>query len=100
MRQQDIIARLQKTEAALRQFGVGSLFLFGSHSRDEAQSGSDVDVFVDPVSKDNFGFLPFMSAYETIRNAVGGDADVGYSTRDGLDHYIRPEAERRAIRIF
>lgn len=100
MQQKDIIGRLRQTEFDLRQFGVGALFLFGSYSRDEAESGSDIDVFVDPISTENFGFLPFMSVYEAIRKAIGSDVDLGYSTRDGLNRYIRPDAEQQAIRIF
>jgi uncharacterized protein len=100
MRRQDVIAKLRATEPALRHLGVGALFLFGSHARDNARDDSDIDVFVDPVSAERFGFLPFMSAYETICRAVGNDLDVGYSTREGLDPYIRPEAERQAVRVF
>jgi uncharacterized protein len=38
-----------------------------------------VDVFVDPVPERDFGFLPFMDAYQTIQEAFG---------------------EREAVRIF
>ena len=100
MRRDDIIARLKKTEPALRARGVGALYLFGSVARDEAQSSSDVDVFVDPDSDERFGFLAFMDAYETIQKAIGDNAEVGYSTRDGLSPYIRANVEREAIRIF
>jgi hypothetical protein len=41
-----------------------------------------------------------MSVYEAIRKAIGSDVDLGYSTRDGLNRYIRPDAEQQAIRIF
>ena len=100
MRRDDIIARLKQAEPALRARGVGALYLFGSGARDEANSDSDVDVFVDPDSDERFGFLAFMDAYETIQKAIGGDAGVGYSTRDGLSPYIRANVEREAIRIF
>ena len=100
MRRDDIIARLKQAEPALRARGVGALYLFGSVARDEAQASSDVDVFVDPDSDERFGFLAFMDAYETIRKAIGGDAEVGYSTRAGLSPYIRVNVEREAIRIF
>ena len=63
-------------------------------------SDSDVDVFVDPDSDERFGFLAFMDAYGTIRKAIGGNAEVGYSTRAGLSRYIRTNVQREAIRIF
>ena len=100
MRRQEVIAKLKETEPALRAFGVGALYLFGSHARDEAKSGSDVDVFVDPAADRDFGFLPFMDAYETIQRALGDAVEIGYSTRTGLSPYILGDVEREAVRIF
>lgn len=100
MRRDEVIARLKEAEPALRGFGVGALYLFGSHARDEGRADSDIDVFVDPAPGENFGFLPYMDAYQTIQHAIGRDAEVGYSTREGLSPYIRAEVEREAVRIF
>jgi predicted nucleotidyltransferase len=100
MRSHDVIDRLKKTEPALRATGVGALYLFGSHARGDAASDSDVDVFVDPQTDEAFGFLEFMKAYATIVDAVGPNVEVGYSTREGLSHYIRDSVEREATRIF
>ena len=100
MHRDEVIARLRQTEPALRYFGVGALYLFGSHARGEARPDSDIDVFVDPVTDERFGFLQFMEAYETIRKTVGEDVEVGYSTREGLSPYIRANVENEAIRIF
>jgi predicted nucleotidyltransferase len=100
MRRDEAIAKLRETEPALRGFGVEALYLFGSHARDEAESGSDVDVFVDPAPDRDFGFLPFMDAYETIQRAFGDAVEVGYSTRTGLSPYIVRDVEREAVRIF
>jgi uncharacterized protein len=98
MRRDDVIAKLKQTEPALRGFGVAALYLFGSHARDEAKPDSDVDVFVDPAPSREFGFLPFMNTYETLKQAVGENVD--YGTRNGLHPLLRPEIEREAIRIF
>jgi predicted nucleotidyltransferase len=100
MRRRDVIARLKVAEPSLRRRGVGALYLFGSYGRDDAQSESDVDVFVDPAAEDRFGFLEFMGAYEAIQNAVGADVAIGDSTRDGLSPYARADIEREAVRIF
>jgi uncharacterized protein len=100
MRREDVIARLKQTEPALRAFGVGSLYLFGSHARDEAGSESDVDVFVDPASDKDFGFLSFMDAYEALQNAFNHQVEIGYSTRMGLSPHIRQDVEREALQIF
>ena len=100
MRRDEIIARLRKVEPKLRTFGVGALYLFGSHARDEARADSDVDVFVDPISEASFDFLKYMDAYETIRKSVGENVPVGYSTREGLSPYVRANVEHEAIRVF
>jgi predicted nucleotidyltransferase len=100
MRRDEVIAKLKKTEPALRGLGVAGLYPFGSHARDEAKSDSDVDVFVDPAPDRDFGFLPFMDAYETIQKAFGDAVEIGYSTRTGLSPYIVGDVERKAVRIF
>jgi predicted nucleotidyltransferase len=100
MGRDEVIAKLRQTEPALRGLGVAGLYLFGSHARDEAQSGSDVDVFVDPAPDHEFGFLPFMDAYQTIQRAFGDAVEVGYSTRTGLSPYVLGDIEREAVRVF
>jgi predicted nucleotidyltransferase len=98
MRRDEAISRLKATEPTLRAFGVAALYLFGSHARDEAGPNSDVDVFVDPASERQFGFLPFMDTYEALQEAVG--AGVDYGTRNGLHPLLRAEIERGALKIF
>lgn len=100
MRRAEVLSKLKETESALRAKGVEALYLFGSHARDEATADSDVDVFVDPVSNERFGFLEFMDAYETLRKAVGTNIELGYSTREGLSRYVRKDIERDAVRVF
>jgi predicted nucleotidyltransferase len=100
MRRDDLVAKLKKTEPALRANGVRALYLFGSHARDDGRKGSDVDVFVDPQTDDDFGFIEHMNAYAAIVDAVGPGIDVGYSTRDGLLKYARGSVEREAPRVF
>ena len=84
----------------MRALGVAALYLFGSHARDEAVSTSDVDVFVDPASDQDFNFLDFMDAYEALQNAFGHRIEIGYSTRTGLSPYVRKDVEQEALRIF
>jgi predicted nucleotidyltransferase len=100
MHRDDVIAQLKQTEPALRALGVARLYLFGSYARDEAGPESDVDVFVDPASDDDFGFLPFMEAYEALRNAFDQRLEIGYSTRAGLSPHILRDVEREALRVF
>jgi predicted nucleotidyltransferase len=100
MRRDDVIAKLKQTEPALRGFGVAALYLFGSHARDEAGPDSDVDVFIEVAPDATFGLSPYMAVYRVLEDAFEHNAEIGYSTRDALSPYIRPEAEREAVRIF
>jgi predicted nucleotidyltransferase len=100
MRRDEIIAKLRKAEPVIRAHGVAALYVFGSHARDEGRADSDIDVFVDPASDEEFGFLEFMGVYEEIRKVFGQGVDIGYSTRDGLSPYVRSEVEREAICFF
>ena len=80
--------------------GSGRALPVRFNARDEARADSDVDVFVDPESDERFGFLQYMDAYQTIRDAIGTDVEIGYSTREGLSRYVRAGIEREAIRVF
>jgi predicted nucleotidyltransferase len=100
MRREEIIAKLKQAEPALRRAGVEALYLFGSIARGDERPDSDIDLFVDPKSDEEFGFLEFMDAYQAIQEAVGNSADIGYSTRAGLSRHIRPSVEKEAIRVF
>lgn len=99
MNRAEVIARLKTVEPQLRARGVGALYLYGSHARDEAEAGSDVDVFVDAVDDHAFGFLSSMDAYRILEGVFPG-IEVGYSTRDGIVPCYRPYIEHNAVRIF
>ncbi len=98
MRRAEVIAKLKQAEPAIRALGASSLYLYGSHARDQAQPASDVDVFIDKNPTVDFGLHEFMGIYLTLRQALG--AEVGYTTREGLVEFYRPNIEREAIRVF
>ncbi len=98
MRRAEIIAQLKQIEPALRAFGVGGLFLFGSHARDAAGPTSDIDVFVDPANETTFDFVRYMDAYEALKDVVGESLD--YGTRNGLHPLMRSNIEREAVKVF
>jgi predicted nucleotidyltransferase len=95
----ELIAKLKSVEPELRAHGVGALYLFGSHARDEAREDSDIDVFVDPGTQGFYDLEHFVGAYEVICEAIPG-REIGYGTRNGLSQYIRHAVEHEAIRVF
>ena len=100
MRRDEVIAKLKQTEPALKAFGVAALYLFGSHARDEAEPGSDIDVFVDITPGAAFGLSPYVGAFRVLEDAFDHQVEIGYSTRDALSPYIRADVEQQALRIF
>ena len=98
MRRDQVIGKLKAIEPAIRALGANALYLYGSHARDEARPDSDVDVFIDKDPTRQFGFDEFMTIYFKLKEALG--ADVGYTTREGLVEFYRPDIEREAIRVF
>ena len=98
MRREQVITKLKAAEPAIRALGASALYLYGSHARDEARPDSDVDIFIDKDPNRPFGFDAFMDIYFKLQETLG--ADVGYTTRDGLVDFYRPDIERQAIRVF
>lgn len=99
MNRSEVIERLKSVEPDLRAYGIGALYLFGSHAHDTAEPQSDVDVFVDPAGDEFYGLANYIGAYDRIRS-VFLHAAIGYSTRSGLDQYIRSKVEAEAVRVF
>lgn len=99
MTRTEVIAELKTVEPALRQRGVAALYLFGSHARDEARAGSDLDVFVDPADENAFGLTSFTETLAVLQQTLPG-IELGYSTRGSIVPCYRPYIEDGAIRIF
>ena len=98
MRQAEVINTLMSKEAAIRNLGVGALYLYGSHARDEARPDSDVDLFFDKDPDRPLGFLELTGLKIMLEDAFGRQVDVG--TRTGLHPVLRSEIEASAIRVF
>jgi predicted nucleotidyltransferase len=54
-------AQLRALAKGLREHGATSLYLFGSTSRNEARSGSDLDLFIDYDPRGSFNALAWSS---------------------------------------
>jgi uncharacterized protein len=99
MLREDVIRRLETTKSKLKCIGVGSLYLYGSHARNEASADSDIDVFIDPMTGVKFGFDAFMEGYEILQHTFPGQ-EIGYGTRKGIGPHYMPVIEAGAIKVF
>jgi hypothetical protein len=83
----DVLRRLSRVSAGIRELGVQRLSLFGSFVRGEQRSGSDVDLLVEfqegRKTFDNFMDLSFL-----LEEVLG--RKVQLVTRDSLSPYIGP----------
>jgi predicted nucleotidyltransferase len=77
-----------------------TLYLFGSYARDEARPDSDIDDLCRSCFAQKRRFSQIHESLSKIRKSIGGDVDLGYSTRSGLSRYIREQVEHEAVWFF
>lgn len=96
MKRQEAITVLTNHQAALKDFGVSSLMLFGSVARDEARPDSDVDLLVEfdrPV-----GLFTFVRLKRYLEEILDSPVDLG--TPDSLKPYLQEAVSQEVIRAF
>lgn len=90
-----VVRLLREHQAEMARFGVRSVDLFGSVARDEAHSGSDLDVLVDfgdALSFDNYMDLKFF-----LEDLLGARVDV--VTPGTLLPRIQVAVEKERVRV-
>ena len=92
-----VLATLKALEQELRAKGVGALHLYGSVGRNEAQAGSDVDLFFDRAPGARIG-LALVAMKHAIEDALGAPVDFG--SREGLHPMLRADIEASSIQVF
>src|SRR6516162_7428582 len=98
MDRQEIIARLRKNEAALRDRGIRHAALFGSCARGEERPDSDVDIMIEVDPSARIGVYEYVA----IKDYIAGlfDTRVDVVRRDRLRPFVRPAATGDAIYAF
>lgn len=94
----EAIDKLQRQATAVKARGATSLYLFGSTVRDEAHSGSDIDLFLDYDSAKKFSLFDLAGIKNLLEDELGIRIDV--TTRDSLHPALRQQIERSAVRVF
>ena len=98
MRRDDVIEKLKAHADVLKSFGVESLYLFGSHARDEATPTSDVDLFFDRDPKTFMGFRELLDLGDYLEKAL--DTKVDLIMRTSLHPVLKEDIEASAIRVL
>jgi predicted nucleotidyltransferase len=98
MNKVEALGKLKAHAAAIKALGATSLYLFGSTLRDEAQTGSDLDLFIDYDPNGKFNALDLVDIKLLLESELGMEVDV--TTRDSLHPMLRADIERSAVRMF
>jgi uncharacterized protein len=95
MRREDIISLLISHRAEMQAFGVKSLAIFGSVSRDQAKPDSDLDLLVSFHGRPSFdGFMDLKFFLEDVLKRK-----VDLVTEGALKPRMKPVLQREAIRV-
>lgn len=96
MRLEEVLAILRPAMPSLQaRYGVTGLSLFGSIARNEASSGSDVDVLVEFAGPTTF--LGFMGVKETLEDLLGSPVDL--VTLASLKPRLRAAIQGELLRV-
>lgn len=98
LRRGPVLAALRRLEPELRAGGIEKLYLFGSVARDEAEEGSDIDVFCDLPADTGMDAFAFIGLRHKIEDELLRPIDM--TTRRGLHRLIREEIVRSAVQVF
>jgi predicted nucleotidyltransferase len=96
MDRESIFMILSKNRRLLRDYGVKSIYLFGSVARGEAASASDVDLLVEFEPSAHIGLFEFSRLRRELSLLLGCDVDL--ATPDALHKRIKKDILREAIR--
>lgn len=90
-----ILATLQAHKPQFERYGVSSVGLFGSCSRNQQRDDSDIDLLIDFFpEKENFD--NFMSIYDLMESLFKGEK-IELITKKGLSKYIGPHILKDVI---
>lgn len=92
-----ILSNIKRHKKELTEFGVCSIGLFGSFSRNENSENSDIDLLVDFYpNKENFD--NYMAVCDIIEDIFKNEK-VDIVTKNGLSPYIGPKILNEVIYV-
>lgn len=84
-----ILALLRDNKTELKRFGISTVGLFGSYSRNETTEKSDIDIIIDfEPGKESFD--NYMAVYDLLEALFEGEK-IDVVTKNGLSPYIGPK---------
>jgi predicted nucleotidyltransferase len=83
---QNIVTTLKTNRAAMAQFGIRDIGLFGSYVRGEQSKNSDIDILLD-FEPDKETYDNYMAVYDLLEQLFKNEK-VEIVTKNGLSPYI------------
>ncbi len=83
---QNIVNTLRTNRAAMAQFGIRGIGLFGSYVRGEQSKNSDIDILLD-FEPDKETYDNYMAVYDLLEQLFKNEK-VEIVTKNGLSPYI------------
>jgi predicted nucleotidyltransferase len=93
MNRREAITKLKSDAEAVKALGATSLYLFGSVARDEAETRSDLDLFIDYDPEGKFSLLELVGIKLLLEQRLGVRVDV--TTRDVCTPCCAPTSSNR-----
>ena len=98
MDREAVIETLRQHKEALNQHGVAHAGLFGSVSRGEQRTDSDIDIMIDLNPEAHLSVFDYVDLKAYIASLFEGPVDV--VNREGLKPYMRPAAMLDVVYAF
>ncbi|MFP4168286.1 MAG: nucleotidyltransferase family protein [Desulfonatronovibrionaceae bacterium] len=97
MNKRDIEEKIRANRELLQEFSVKKIMLFGSSVREEALSGSDIDLLVEFKPDAEIGLFEFVQLKDELSKLLGGPVDL--VTEDSLHPELRGDILREAQHV-
>ncbi len=92
-----ILSAIKTNKPEFSKFGIRTIGLFGSYSREEQSDKSDIDILIDfEPEKENYD--NFMAVYDLIERLFKNEK-VEIVTKNGLSPYIGPKILNEVVYV-
>lgn len=98
MNRDEIIAKLRETAPALKAEGVTGLAIFGSRSRGDARTDSDLDVLVEVDPNSEFSLFDLIGVQHIVQDATGLETQA--TLRKDLDQRMAERIADDLVKVF
>lgn len=94
MQKSEILENLKQEKSTLEKYyGITKLGLFGSYSRDEAKSNSDIDILFEVKNNTKFSMFQYLKLNQYLEDILHSKVDLvrEATVKDALKEYIEKD---------